>query len=330
MVTRRLLTIGHSYVVNSNRRLADAIRRSAGDRWEIHVAAPRYFHGSRDIRPVEFKPGAGEEYRVVPLPAHLTRYVHLFVYGRGIRPLLRENWDLIHCWDEPFVLAGAQVAVGAPANARFVFRTAQSLNKWYPPPFSWLEKYTVGRADGWICSGQLVAQNLLRRPEYRNPPMARIPLGVDVTAFRPDRDAGAAVRASLGWADAGPPVVGYLGRFVREKGIRVLTRALEMFRTKWRALFLGGGPLEAELRRWAAKYPDSVRVCTDVGHADVPKYLNAMDVLAAPSQSTPRWKEQFGRMLVEGFAAGVPVVGSDSGEIPYVIGDNGVVVPEAD
>jgi glycosyltransferase involved in cell wall biosynthesis len=55
-----------------------------------------------------------------------------------------------------------------------------------------------------------------------------------------------------------------------------------------------------------------------------------MDVLAAPSQTTPRWREQFGRMLVEAFACGVPVVGSDSGEVPFVIADAGLVLPEHD
>src|ERR1019366_8706236 len=69
---------------------------------------------------------------------------------------------------------------------------------------------------------------------------------------------------------------------------------------------------------------------TDVAHDQVPYYLNAMDLLCAPSQATPRWREQFGRMVVEAFACGVPVISSDSGELPYVVGDAGVIVGERD
>lgn len=88
--------------------------------------------------------------------------------------------------------------------------------------------------------------------------------------------------------------------------------------------------MEATLRTWANRYPKQVQICTTVKHNDVPQYLNAMDILCAPSQTMPNWREQFGRMLVEAFACGVPVVGSDSGEIPYVIQDAGVVVSETD
>ncbi|HXR65614.1 MAG TPA: glycosyltransferase family 4 protein, partial [Ktedonobacteraceae bacterium] len=38
--------------------------------------------------------------------------------------------------------------------------------------------------------------------------------------------------------------------------------------------------------------------------------------------------EQFGRTLAEAMACETPVIGSDSGEIPYVIGDAGLVFPE--
>ncbi len=330
MPTRRLLSIGHSYTLAVNRRLAHAIQEAGGGRWEVVAAAPTYFHGHRDLRPAVLDATPDEPTPVVPLRAYLTSRVHLFFYGRRLRSLLREGWDLVHAWEEPYVLAGYQVAAWTPAAVPFVFRTAQSLNKRYPPPFSRFERSVVDRCAGWICSGRTVAENLLTRPGYADKPMARIPLGVDTAAFRPDRAAGAAVRRSLGWPPDGPPVVGYLGRFVPEKGVPFLTRVLDRVRAPWRALFVGGGPLERQLRAWAAKHGDRVRVCTTVKHVEVPGYVNAMDVLAAPSQTTRRWREQFGRMLIEAFAAGVPVVGSDSGEIPYVIADAGLVVPEAD
>jgi glycosyltransferase involved in cell wall biosynthesis len=55
-----------------------------------------------------------------------------------------------------------------------------------------------------------------------------------------------------------------------------------------------------------------------------------MDVLALTSRTLPNWKEQFGRVLVEAMACGVPVIGSSSGEIPHVIGDAGLIVHEED
>ena len=258
--------------------------------------------------------------------------MHVFAYGApSLRRALSGAWDIVHAWEEPYILAGAELAVHAPRQARFVFRTAQSLDKWYPPPFNLFERYTLHRAAGWICSGQLVAENLGKRPRYAARPMARIPLGVDTTIFRPDPAARAEIQRLLGWADNGPPVVGYLGRFVPEKGLSLLMAALDALQTPWRAIFLGGGSLEAELQGWASKYTDErVRILTDIPHDRVAPYVCAMDILAAPSQTTRSWKEQFGRMLIEAMACGVSVVGSDSGEIPYVIGDAGEVVGETD
>jgi glycosyltransferase involved in cell wall biosynthesis len=63
----------------------------------------------------------------------------------------------------------------------------------------------------------------------------------------------------------------------------------------------------------------------------MPGLLKSFDVLVLPSVTiVPLHREQFGRVLIEAMAAGVPVVGSSSGAIPEVIGDAGLVVPERD
>ena len=126
------------------------------------------------------------------------------------------------------------------------------------------------------------------------------------------------------------PVVGFLGRFVPEKGLNVLMRALEHARRPWRAVFVGGGPMVTDLSTFAAVHPGRVTVLTDVGHTEVPEYLGVMDLLFAPSQTTGRWREQFGRMLIEAMACGVPVIARRSGEIPHVVGGTGLLVDEAD
>src|SRR5262249_22569742 len=153
------------------------------------------------------------------------------------------------------------------------------------------------RASGWIAFGQTIEDTLSPLPHYSARTRRLISLGVDTDYFQPDAEARRHTRHHLGWNDSAPLVVGYLGRFVSEKGPDLLTQVLDRLQVPWRAMFIGGGPLEGSLRHWGAKYGDRVRVITGITHAQVPDYLNAMDILCAPSQTTPKWREQMGRML---------------------------------
>lgn len=156
-------------------------------------------------------------------------------------------------------------------------------------------------------------------------------LAVDLDAFKPlAPERKQAVARELGLH---PPILAYVGRLTRPKGIDLMMRAMDAVggSTQWSMLVMGAGPMEADLRNWAAArgWSDRVQIRL-VPHRDVPAYLGAADLLLAPSQTGPRWREQFGRMVIEAFAGGVPVLGSDSGEIPYVIGDAGKILPESD
>ncbi len=329
---RRVITIAHSYCVALNRRLAHELSRVGGRDWEVTAVAPAFYHG--DLRPVPLEPDPSgkEPCRLEPVPVYLSKRPHVMLYGRALRRLLREPWDVVHAWEEPYILAGGQIAWWAPREAKYVFYTFQNIVKRYPPPFSSVEKYCLDRCAGWLAAGESVAE-AQRSRGYGAKPHRVIPLGVALDRFTPDAAAGAEVRRRLGWNENGPPVVGYLGRFIPEKGLALLMRVLDRLKrdgVSWRVLLVGGGPMDAELRTWAARHGDAVRICTDVTHEMVPSYLNAMDLLVAPSQTAPKWREQLGRMLIEAFGCGVPVVASDSGEIPHVVGDAGRIVAEAD
>lgn len=323
---KRLLTIGHSYVVGLNRRLADEMARQGGDRWSVTAAAPEKYAG--DLGTIRLERSADDACTVVPLRTYFDRSPHLMLYS-GLGPLMNEPWDVVHCWEEPYVMAAAQVAGAVPRRAKFVFATFQNLAKTYPPPFGWIEQRVLRRADGWIAFGETVHAAQEPRRGYAAIPSRVIPPGVDTRRFSPDATSRARVRGERGWDDS-VPVIGFAGRFVPEKGLDVLLPALQHMASTWRALFVGGGPELPKVQAFSAAHRGRVSIARGVTHDEMPAYYNAMDVLCAPSQTTLRWREQFGRMLIEAMACGVPVVASRSGEIPHVVGDAGVLLPEDD
>lgn len=325
MPTKKLLSIAHSYAVSLNRRLVNEIALAGKGEWEVTAVAPKFIHG--DLRPIHLETDPKEICNLEAVPVYFSKYPHIMLYGRYLKKLLELSWDLVHCWQEPYTFPGGQIAYWKPKSTPLVYFSFQNNNKNYPPPFNKVEQYSMHHAAGWISAGQTITEALKSRPGYDRPNRL-IPAGVDTKHFYPCPEAGLKVRQTLGWREPDAPVVGYLGRFVPEKGLDLLMRVLDSLQTPWRALFVGSGAMEAQLRDWAKKYPEKVRVSTGIQHSDVPQYLNAMDILCAPSQTWNNWREQFGRMLIEAFACGVTVIGSDSGEIPYVIGDAGVVVGE--
>jgi glycosyltransferase involved in cell wall biosynthesis len=323
----RVLTIGHSYVVGLNQRVPGAV--AIDPRIDLTLAAPSYHHG--DLRRLFLEKRTDPHYRIVALDTRLTVRNHVFWYDhRALTHLVRDGeFDVVHAWEEPYSYAGYQIARAlGNTDARFVFRTAQSMSKRYIWPFSRFERVTTRRADAWVAGGQLVYDTMVSRG-FPAKAGRVISLGVDTQVFKPipsqERDE---VRTTLGLK---APIVGFLGRLVEAKGLDLLMSALESVSEPWSLLALGSGPYGEKLEAWAARRGWSDRVLVKlVSHDEVPRYLASIDLLAAPSQTTAHWKEQFGRMIVEAFACGVPVVGSDSGEIPFVIADAGITVGEQD
>lgn len=326
----RVLAIGHSYTIATNRALIREVARDPA--FDITVAAPNFFKG--DLRSLNLDPEPeGSPVKMVGVDVKWSGLIHLFRYDdAALRQLMRDgSFDVVHAWEEPYIYAGYQIARALDSlPARFSFRTAQNYSKLYPPPFGYFERRTLARAQGWLAGGTLVRQAMLKRG-YPADQGRVITLAVDLDEFRPvDPEARAAVVREL---ELSPPVIGYVGRLTSAKGLDILMRAMELIgaSTPWSLLLLGSGPYEEKINGWAKRngWGDRVRIKL-AKHHEVPRYLTAMDIMVAPSQTTRNWREQFGRMIIEAFACGIPVVGSDSGELPHVIGDAGRVLPERD
>ncbi len=287
---------------------------------QLTVLVPPGWKDDRGEQRLERTFTKGYELRVTRLA--LNGHFHFHYYPDLAAELDELRPDLLHIDEEPYNLATWRaMAQAVRRNIPALFFTWQNLNRSYPPPFRWWERYNYRHARH-VIAGNHDAAAVLRAKCYEGP-IAIIPqFGVDPELFappthsRPDR----------------PFTVGYAGGLVAAKGVDVLLRACARLSAPWELHLAGAGPEEAALRaladelgvsqqiRWLGKRPSMA----------MPEFYHSVDALVLPSRTMPNWKEQFGRVLVEAMACATPVVGSDSGEIPHVIADAGLIFPEND
>jgi len=322
----RLLYAGHTYLVDENQKKLAAIARYADI--ELAVVVPHIWREPilQTIHP-HINPQA--PFKVFPTRVVLPGNEMRFFYLSTDLHMRRFHPDVVVVENGAGALAYTQFLLYkrrfAP-QAKAVFFTWWNLPNRPRQPLRAIKQFNLRNSDGAIA-GNRSAELILRENGYSGPLLVLPQLGVDATLFAPGD--GGELRQELG---LGEFVIGYAGRLIPEKGLRVLMRSLEGFGRDFDLLLVGNGPLEPELRAWGAELPEGrrLRVHPSVPHAQIPAFMKTMDVFVLPSLTTPFWKEQFGHVLIEAMACGVPVIGSDSAEIPKVIGGAGRVVPEDD
>jgi glycosyltransferase involved in cell wall biosynthesis len=236
--------------------------------------------------------------------------------------------EVVFLDEEPYSLAAAQVVFGGRGRWALVVYSKQNIAKRLPWPFSALRTAVLRAAHVVAVTDPTVAEVL--RQQGCPAPIRLVPHAVDPVLYSPGDSA--ALRARLGLSGT---VIGYVGRLVAEKGVADLLEAVARVEGRTRqpisVLVVGEGPERLRLEALASRLRCPVRFAGAVPHEEMPTYYRAMDVLVLPSRTTSRWREQFGRAIIEALACGVAVVGSDSGSIPNLVQmTSGLVYPEGD
>lgn len=161
-----------------------------------------------------------------------------------------------------------------------------------------------------------------------------VPVGIDVARFKPARDP--AMREELGIAD-GEFALLFVGRLTPEKGVYDLLHAMKLMALDRgmdgvRVVLAGAGPEREGIVRRARKLgvEGRLRLAGNFSYGAMPRLYNAADAFVLPSIPVHFWQEQFGMVLLEAMASGLPVVATASGSIPEVVGDAGILVQPGD
>jgi glycosyltransferase involved in cell wall biosynthesis len=174
----------------------------------------------------------------------------------------------------------------------------------------WMRRLALrGEVDVVVISENLrrIARELWRVPEER---LHFVPNGIEVERFRV-ADGNAALRERLG-IPRSALVVGAVGHLRPEKNVPRLLAALAQVAPRFdvHALVLGDGPERARIEELARSPALAGRVHLVGYHSDPREHYRAMDVFGIVSDT-----EQMPIALLEALASGLPVLGTDVGDV---------------
>ena len=321
----RVLFISHAYVVGVNQGKLDAIAQVEGI--EVGLLAPSNWKAIEWNRMLPLE-RPYPQIQIYSAPVMFTGRVGAHFYPPWVIWKVIQDFqpDLIQVEAEVFSLCAFEVAIFARMTGKpmVVFGWENQLRQL--PRARWQICQFVLDTASAIIPGNQDGANLMQQWDYRGLVEVMPQMGVDPQLFAPP---------PISSTPTTPLRIGFLGRLAHSKGIDLIFTAVAGLCDRGidsQIIIAGAGAEEATLRKLAADLHIADRIVWRgaVPHHQAPAELSQFDVLVLPSRSTATWKEQFGHVLIEAMSMGIPVVGSDSGEIPNVIGRADLVFPEED
>jgi alpha-maltose-1-phosphate synthase len=195
---------------------------------------------------------------------------------------------------------------------------------------SWVERTAIEHADAVIAVSQAMREDILTVYPAVDPTKVKVVYnGIDPEEFFPDPGTDALERLGVGPL---APIVLFVGRVTRQKGITYLLEAAKSFEPDAQVVFCAGAPdtpeIEREVHAQVAELAEQRKGVfwfeEMMPRPDLVQLISHASVFVCPSIYEP-----FGLINIEAMACGAPVVASAVGGIPEIVedGKTGFLVP---
>ena len=317
----RVLFISHAYVVGVNQGKLAAIARHA----KVGLLVPQTWRSQGWARTLTLE---------TPYPEIDLYPSNILFSGRGgaylfnpfrIWRILRQfKPDILQAEVEVFSLCALELALFSRlTKIPLVIFAWENMDRQLTFR-KWIRDFVL-RTASLVLAGNREGAQLLHKWNYQGQIEIMPQIGVDEQLFTPKSTVSAAETVTIG----------FLGRIIPEKGIDLLLQAAQQLQQQhlnFQIVICGSGPEQPRLEQAAIQLGVTSHIIWHeaVTHEQVPEQIQQFDVLVLPSRTVDTWKEQFGHVLIEAMAIGIPTVGSTCGEIPNVINHPDLVFKEGD
>lgn len=320
---KKLLICSHAYISPENLIKPQLL----AENFEVGLIVPNKWHAMGRSLSVKDWPKGQKKFQVFPARVAFSgsggKYFYCFI--QLFLAFLKFKPDILYIEEEPWTPSAFQLVLlgklfGVEKKVLFSWENL-------PLPLAPWQKFIrsfVLKNVNLLIAGNSEAKQLLEKElksaNAKTPVIVNAQFGVDTKHFKP---------ADMKQKQEGF-TVGFVGRFVESKGVDTLIKSLQFLPEDTQLLLVSTTHLPEEFINLTKKLRVEKRIQVVEGspHQDLPKYLSQMNVFVLPSKTVPTWKEQFGRVLIEAMACGLPVIGSSSGAIPEVIGSAGLIFEE--
>ena len=325
-MSTQIVVISHSAVKQAARLRYQSLLKDHN--LSIHLIIPNRWYEFKSWVSVDTPQQQNVD--TLPLPIRFPSagragwYLHYYPQLSKLFELIQPN--LIHLWEEPWSLVALQAVRLRNKfypKSPLLLEVDQNIFKKLPPPFQSIRQYVLSKTN-CVFARSKDAADVIRQCGYTGP-IEYIGYGVDTRIFYPSYIAKTTDSLSNQFR------MGYAGRLIPEKGIEDIISAMKLTKTNTTLSIMGQGPYKHKLMQFTAELNLENRVKffdATSNPLEVAEFMNSVDVTLLMTRTTDNIKEQFGRAIIESQACGVPVIGSNSGEIPITIGKGGWVVPE--